>query len=185
MAQNNSVQQNFQNQPEDEDLDVEQDEPRDNAADAMQQQDEPRDNAPDAMQQQDVPAVQFENHNAIMNNNPSGASANNVNRPLVGAVAGVPNRNLMANGASAARFDNGAMPSGYAGRAVQHIAPTRPLYNWQATKATLKERFQYLHNNEILSDVRFIVGRGMQTQRIPAHKVCPFFFFFFESGLLD
>ncbi|XP_077988705.1 BTB/POZ domain-containing protein 2-like [Glandiceps talaboti] len=43
-------------------------------------------------------------------------------------------------------------------------------YNWQATKTTVKERFAFMFNNEILSDVHFIVGKGMQTQRIPAHK---------------
>lgn len=45
-----------------------------------------------------------------------------------------------------------------------------PMYNWQATKSSLKERFAFLFNNELLSDVRFIVGKGRQSQRIPAHK---------------
>lgn len=45
-----------------------------------------------------------------------------------------------------------------------------PMYNWQATKNSLKERFAFLFNNELLSDVRFIVGKGRQAQRIPAHK---------------
>ncbi|XP_077374774.1 BTB/POZ domain-containing protein 1-like isoform X2 [Festucalex cinctus] len=44
------------------------------------------------------------------------------------------------------------------------------VYNWQATKSSLKERFAYLFNNELLSDVRFVVGNGRQPQRIPAHK---------------
>uniref|UniRef100_A0A915PE96 BTB domain-containing protein n=1 Tax=Setaria digitata TaxID=48799 RepID=A0A915PE96_9BILA len=41
---------------------------------------------------------------------------------------------------------------------------------WQASKSTLKERFSFLYCNEILADVWFIVGRGEQSQRIPAHK---------------
>nr|XP_057945423.1 BTB/POZ domain-containing protein 1-like isoform X2 [Doryrhamphus excisus] len=45
-----------------------------------------------------------------------------------------------------------------------------PVYNWQATKSSLKERFAYLFNNELLSDIRFVVGKGRQAQRIPAHK---------------
>lgn len=45
-----------------------------------------------------------------------------------------------------------------------------PMYNWQATKSSLKERFAFLFNNELLSDVRFIVGKARQAQRIPAHK---------------
>ncbi|XP_053970654.1 BTB/POZ domain-containing protein 1-like isoform X2 [Hylaeus anthracinus] len=44
-------------------------------------------------------------------------------------------------------------------------------YNWQGTKATMRERIVFLFNNEILSDVSFIVGRGTQKQRIPAHKL--------------
>lgn len=45
-----------------------------------------------------------------------------------------------------------------------------PVYNWQATKSSLKERFAFLFNNELLSDVRFVVGKGRQAQRIPAHR---------------
>lgn len=44
-------------------------------------------------------------------------------------------------------------------------------YNWQGTKAKMRERIVFLFNNEILSDVSFIVGRGAQKQRIPAHKL--------------
>uniref|UniRef100_H3BDW6 BTB domain containing 1 n=1 Tax=Latimeria chalumnae TaxID=7897 RepID=H3BDW6_LATCH len=44
------------------------------------------------------------------------------------------------------------------------------MYNWQATKSSVKERFAFLFNNELLSDVRFVVGKGRQAQRIPAHK---------------
>ena len=43
-------------------------------------------------------------------------------------------------------------------------------YNWQSTKTSIKERFAFMFNNEILSDVHFIVGKGLNTQRIPAHK---------------
>uniref|UniRef100_A0A4W4HEW3 BTB domain-containing protein n=3 Tax=Electrophorus TaxID=8004 RepID=A0A4W4HEW3_ELEEL len=45
-----------------------------------------------------------------------------------------------------------------------------PVYNWQATKSTVKERFAFLFNNEVLSDVHFLVGKGMGAQRIPAHR---------------
>jgi len=43
------------------------------------------------------------------------------------------------------------------------------LYNWQATKTTVQERFAFMFNNEILADVHFKVGRGSE-QRVPAHK---------------
>ncbi|CAK9825378.1 BTB/POZ domain-containing protein 2 [Anthophora retusa] len=48
---------------------------------------------------------------------------------------------------------------------------TAVAHNWQGTKATMRERIVFLFNNEILSDVSFIVGRGAQKQRIPAHKL--------------
>ncbi|KAH9370456.1 hypothetical protein HPB48_000298 [Haemaphysalis longicornis] len=44
------------------------------------------------------------------------------------------------------------------------------LFNWQASKGTVQERLSFLFNKEILSDVRFLVGRGAQQQRLPAHK---------------
>ena len=44
------------------------------------------------------------------------------------------------------------------------------LYNWQATKMTVKERLAFLFNNNILSDVTFVVGRDVHQQRIPAHR---------------
>ncbi|XP_032065050.1 BTB/POZ domain-containing protein 2 [Thamnophis elegans] len=44
-------------------------------------------------------------------------------------------------------------------------------YNWQATKPTVQERFAFLFNNEVLSDVHFLVGKGRAgAQRIPAHR---------------
>ncbi|XP_011310799.1 BTB/POZ domain-containing protein 1-like [Fopius arisanus] len=55
-------------------------------------------------------------------------------------------------------------------REGQH-RPSSQLYNWQGSKTTIKERFAFLFNNEILSNVRFLVGRGAQQQRIPAHKL--------------
>ncbi|KAH0620001.1 hypothetical protein JD844_014487 [Phrynosoma platyrhinos] len=58
-----------------------------------------------------------------------------------------------------------------------------PVYNWQATKRSLRERFAFLFANELLSDVRFVVGKGgprtgagggggggPAQQRIPAHR---------------
>ncbi|KAH1168251.1 hypothetical protein KIL84_003734, partial [Mauremys mutica] len=65
-------------------------------------------------------------------------------------------------------------------------APTalqrEPVYNWQATKGSLQERFAFLFTNELVSDVRFVVGKGGPwqpggggppgpgQQRIPAHR---------------
>lgn len=49
-------------------------------------------------------------------------------------------------------------------------AAANPGHNWQATKHTLKERFSFMFNNEILADVHFVVGRGEQRLRVPAHK---------------
>lgn len=43
-------------------------------------------------------------------------------------------------------------------------------YNWQSSRTTVKERLQYMYNNEVMADVHFIVGKGPNFQRIPAHK---------------
>lgn len=43
-------------------------------------------------------------------------------------------------------------------------------YNWQANKCSVKERLAYLFNSDIMSDVKFVVGKGAGSQRIPAHK---------------
>lgn len=51
-----------------------------------------------------------------------------------------------------------------------HSSSSTPVYNWQATKTTVKERFAFMFNNEILCDVHFVVGRDDSRQRIPAHK---------------
>lgn len=44
------------------------------------------------------------------------------------------------------------------------------MFNWQASKPTVKDRLAFIFNKEILSDVHFVVGKGTQQQRIPAHK---------------
>ncbi|CAH0725118.1 unnamed protein product, partial [Brenthis ino] len=58
--------------------------------------------------------------------------------------------------------------------AIENLQPTNNtggrLHNWQATKTTVKERLSFLFNNEILSDVHFIVGKDANQQVIPAHK---------------
>ncbi|XP_039578837.1 BTB/POZ domain-containing protein 1 [Passer montanus] len=64
------------------------------------------------------------------------------------------------------------------------VLQREPLYNWQATKGSLRERFAFLFSNELLSDVHFVVGKGSARggggggaappgpgqQRIPAHR---------------
>jgi BTB/POZ domain-containing protein 1/2 len=50
-------------------------------------------------------------------------------------------------------------------------SPNQPLYyNWQASKSNLKDRLAFMFNNETMADVHFLVGKGGNTQRIPAHK---------------
>ncbi|KAM3875736.1 BTB/POZ domain-containing protein 2a [Diretmus argenteus] len=61
-----------------------------------------------------------------------------------------------------------SLPSSPSSAAV--LVYREPVYNWQATKNTVKERFAFLFNNEVLSDVHFLVGKGMGVQRIPAHR---------------
>ena len=47
--------------------------------------------------------------------------------------------------------------------------------NWQTTKPTITERSKHMFNNDLFSDVKFVVRRGPNgqsesTQVIPAHK---------------
>ncbi|XP_061498996.1 BTB/POZ domain-containing protein 6-B isoform X1 [Anopheles gambiae] len=42
--------------------------------------------------------------------------------------------------------------------------------NWQANKSTVRERNAAMFNNELMADIRFIVGSDEQVQTIPAHK---------------
>lgn len=53
-------------------------------------------------------------------------------------------------------------------REIKPPSIVEPLYNWQATKPTIKLRLEYLFNNELLSDITFIVGR--ERKQIPSHK---------------
>ncbi|CAH1254088.1 BTB/POZ domain-containing protein 2-like [Branchiostoma lanceolatum] len=82
----------------------------------------------------------------------------------------------MATGGQSGGAAAGAPPgaAGAAGTAATgQPAPTahiQPMYNWQASKTTVKDRLAYMFNNEVMSDVHFIVGRGEGMQRIPAHK---------------
>ncbi|XP_026687359.1 BTB/POZ domain-containing protein 3, partial [Diaphorina citri] len=42
--------------------------------------------------------------------------------------------------------------------------------NWQASKPTVRERNAAMFNNELMADVKFVVGSSGHTQTIPAHK---------------
>ena len=56
-------------------------------------------------------------------------------------------------------------------RSPQSPASPSANYNWQSLHVTVKERICFLFNNETLSDVCFILGKGTgEVQRIPAHK---------------
>ncbi|KAJ8277288.1 hypothetical protein GJAV_G00073570 [Gymnothorax javanicus] len=61
-------------------------------------------------------------------------------------------------------------PSSATAASASVLVYREPVYNWQATKSTVKERFAFLFNNEVLSDVHFLVGKGIGVQRIPAHR---------------
>lgn len=43
-------------------------------------------------------------------------------------------------------------------------------YNWQSTKKCVLERMSAIFNRETLADVHFMVGRGENTLKVPAHK---------------
>ncbi|XP_071434202.1 BTB/POZ domain-containing protein 2-like isoform X1 [Pithys albifrons albifrons] len=95
--------------------------------------------------------------------NQSGGGA--ANPPAAGGGAGGPAAAAAAAAAGVAAA-GAAGGAGGPGGALQR----EPVYNWQATKPTVQERFAFLFNNEVLSDVHFLVGKGRGSQRIPAHR---------------
>lgn len=105
-------------------------------------------------------------------------STQHQNRQAVGQSAAAPGADAPANPASnmtAASSTRSADPpavvsSSLPGSPASVLVYREPVYNWQATKSTVKERFAFLFNNEVLSDVHFLVGKGMGVQRIPAHR---------------
>ncbi|XP_028329436.1 BTB/POZ domain-containing protein 2-like isoform X1 [Gouania willdenowi] len=98
---------------------------------------------------------------------PTGAPPQNpLQSPAAGAAA-TPASNMITTAASNAPPAT-APPSTPSAASV--LVYREPVYNWQATKSTVKERFAFLFNNEVLSDVHFLVGKGMGVQRIPAHR---------------
>ncbi|GAV01223.1 hypothetical protein RvY_11966-2 [Ramazzottius varieornatus] len=51
------------------------------------------------------------------------------------------------------------------------VRPGTPTPNWQCERSSLLDRSQFLlENNEALSDVVFIVGKGIMQREIPAHR---------------
>lgn len=95
---------------------------------------------------------------------------------VVGAAGGGAMATLASNMTSAASNAPSAAAAAQSTHSSLAATPAsvlvyrEPVYNWQATKSTVKERFAFLFNNEVLSDVHFLVGKGMGVQRIPAHR---------------
>ncbi|XP_013100014.1 BTB/POZ domain-containing protein 6-B isoform X3 [Stomoxys calcitrans] len=77
------------------------------------------------------------------------------------------------NGSGSYVCPNGVSPSSlsYANLGASNSNDTADP-NWQATKATVLERNAAMFNNELMSDVRFVVGGDFvdAVQTIPAHK---------------
>ncbi|XP_064424426.1 BTB/POZ domain-containing protein 2 isoform X1 [Latimeria chalumnae] len=91
--------------------------------------------------------------------------------PVVGAVSNpLPAPSPQAQVGTAAPGAAAAQAQSPGSAAAALLAYREPVYNWQATKQTVKERFAFLFNNEVLSDVHFLVGKGMGSQRFPAHR---------------
>ncbi|CAH1796570.1 unnamed protein product, partial [Owenia fusiformis] len=69
------------------------------------------------------------------------------------------------------RFEEPELEAAGGAEEVEIGGPNMPVpHNWQATKTTIKERLGFMFNNDIMADVHFIVGKGMNIKRIPAHK---------------
>ncbi|KAL7295805.1 hypothetical protein TKK_0010855 [Trichogramma kaykai] len=76
-----------------------------------------------------------------------------------------------SNSSNVVRPEARARTSIPAENGLTNYSVSSTVYNWQGSKATMRERFTFLFNNEILSDVKFRVGRGSQQRVIPAHKL--------------
>lgn len=102
----------------------------------------------------------------------SGFASNHDGQEAAAAAAAASNSAQSGAAAAVAAALSGVPASGPAPPASPpvHGLQREPMYNWQATKSSLKERFAFLFVNELLSDVRFVVGKGRQAQRIPAHR---------------
>uniref|UniRef100_A0A8C1XGA5 BTB (POZ) domain containing 2b n=1 Tax=Cyprinus carpio TaxID=7962 RepID=A0A8C1XGA5_CYPCA len=100
----------------------------------------------------------------LMNSLPAAAA-------VVGPTASAAS-NMTGNPSNAAMTPatHASLSAAPASAAAAVLVYREPVYNWQATKSTVKERFAFLFNNEVLSDVHFLVGKGMGVQRIPAHR---------------
>ncbi|MEE6487382.1 hypothetical protein FKM82_014875 [Ascaphus truei] len=98
--------------------------------------------------------------------NRGGASSYNYS----GGAAASPSIGGPGNQAAASSVSSAPGASPPAGPPPPALLHREPVYNWQATKTTVRERFTFLFNNEVLSDVHFLVGKGLGSQRIPAHR---------------
>ncbi|XP_077082564.1 BTB/POZ domain-containing protein 2a isoform X1 [Siphateles boraxobius] len=108
------------------------------------------------------------------------SAQNPARQPVVqsGATSGAASNMTATSSSSSSSSSSASTASADASAAVPSLPSSpasvlvyrEPVYNWQATKSTVKERFAFLFNNEVLSDVHFLVGKGMGVQRIPAHR---------------
>ncbi|XP_030075958.1 BTB/POZ domain-containing protein 2 isoform X2 [Microcaecilia unicolor] len=115
--------------------------------------------------------------NGVTSGNSNGGSGLTYNRGgAVSSISGGPGNPAAAASALASSSAASCPPAAQAAEAAPAPSPSpvlvfrEPVYNWQATKTTVKDRFAFLFNNEVLSDVHFLVGKGMGSQRIPAHR---------------
>ena len=86
--------------------------------------------------------------------------------------------------ASSSRNDNRELNSGPSSSVAD------PDHNWQANKATVRERNAIMFNSDLMADVHFVVGSAPHAQRIPAHKYVlatgsSVFYAMFYGGLAD
>ncbi|XP_029646899.1 BTB/POZ domain-containing protein 1 [Octopus sinensis] len=67
-------------------------------------------------------------------------------------------------------ISGGASANPSVSRAAGNSSTSGGPYNWQASKISVRERLAYLYNNDVMSDVKFRVGKAPDSQIIPAHK---------------
>jgi len=112
------------------------------------------------------------NQNRSVSDESQAASISNVNIPAAsGVIPRTERRNAayLNNPKSSSNSSSNSVGGGSESTGCNSRGSGQ-LYNWQATKTSVHERFAFMFNNELLADIHFKVGRPGAEQIIPAHK---------------
>lgn len=112
------------------------------------------------------------NNEVLMSPPHNNALLNQRESLLITQPSSIPSSPLASPGAqSSTTFCLQQSPSGLSeGNLIHESDDPTTDPNWQATKPTVRERNAAMFNNELMADIKFVVGCDEQVQTIPAHK---------------